>query len=167
MAAKSNRLLPCRYWPAWLTLLLGLAASAGLALMLHRRAVELDQQRFKLEAAQIAALLESTMERYEERLARLADHCAQFDELPSQIWFFRRERMTDLNGNLPNVTHALYCPRIAAADFTAHAERGRIVWPKGYAFDPEARPDRDFALPVWQSWTRHGYQAIAPGTYLA
>lgn len=167
MAARSNRLLPCRYWPAWLTLLLGLAASAGLALMLHRRAVELDQQRFKLEAAQIAALLESTMERYEERLARLADHCAQFDELPAQIWFFRRERMTDLNGNLPNVTHALYCPRIAAADFAAHAERGRIVWPKGYAFDPEARPDRDFALPVWQSWTRHGYQAIPPGTDLA
>ena len=36
-----------RDWPAWLTLVVGLAASGGLGLRLHRQAVELDRLRLQ------------------------------------------------------------------------------------------------------------------------
>lgn len=167
MAFGVNRFFRRRYGPAWLTLGLGLAASAGLSWQLHREAVALDQQRFKLEAYHIAALLESTMERYEERVGRLADHCAPFDELPTQIWNFRRSSMTDLDGNLPNVVHAVYCLKIPATGFEAHATRGREKWKGGYAFDPQAETGRAIALPVWQYWSRQGFEPVVRGSDMA
>lgn len=156
-----------RYWPAWLTLVLGLAASGGLAMVLHRQAEELDKQRFKLEADHLAALLEKKMERYEERLARLADHCALFKELPEEIWTFRALGVTDLDGNLPAAVHAVYCLHIRANEFPEHAARGRAVWRARYSFDPDPRPGRDLALPVWQRWWRAGFHPILRGTDMA
>jgi signal transduction histidine kinase len=145
----------------------GLAITGVVGRGLHREARQRDAQRFDLETLQIAASLESNMERHEERLARLADHCAQFEELPTQVWYFRREEMTDLNGNLPSVLHAVYCPKIVATNFVSHLERGRKVWPARYQFDPEPRPRRELALPVWQKWDRAGFAAIPLGTDLA
>ncbi len=162
-----NRLFCRRYALAWLTLVLGLTMSVGVGLVLYRQALVLDEQRFKLEAGYIAVLLEGTMERYEERLSRLADHCSMFDELPTEVWNFRRGDMTDLAGNLPNLTHALYCPKVSAADFESHATRGQNIWKEKYSFDPTAHADRDIAMPVWQLWTREGLKSIPLGTDMA
>lgn len=156
-----------RYWPVGLVLLAGLGISGWLGWGLHRDAVKLDQERFHLETMQIAANLEQNMERYEERLARLADFCAQFEELPQSIWSFRSQTMTDLDGNLPAVLHAVYCPKITATNFQTHLERGRAVWQESYLFDPTERPGRDVALPVWQFWSRSGAERVALGTDMA
>jgi signal transduction histidine kinase len=156
-----------RYWPVWLTLLFGFAGTAWLATGLYQQAAKLDDQRFELEAQGAAALLESSMERYEERLARLADHCSQFDELPTGVWSFRALGMTDLIGNLPAVLHAVYCPKIMPADFQKNARRGRAKWGERYLFNPEQRPNRELALPVWQSWARAGFNPIPRGTDVA
>lgn len=161
---------PCfhrRYWPVWLMLAVGALATVWLASGLHEQAMFLDQQRFKLEAASLAALVESNMERYEERLARLADHCAQFQELPPRVWSFRADGIVDLNGNLPAVAHAAYCPKVLAADFVAHAAHGREVFGDRHQFDPAPRPGRDLALPIWQAWSRPGFQPLTRGTDLA
>ena len=155
------------YLPVWLTLMAGLALSGALGWELHREAVKLDADRFNLETRQIAAALESNMERYEERLARLADHCAQFEELPTQVWSFRQAAMTDLEGNLPAVRHALYCPKVVATNFQRHLDRGQLVWDGRYQFDPTPQPRRDLALPAWQAWGRSGFTAIARGTDMA
>ena len=155
------------YWPVGLVLLAGLGISGWLGWMLNRDAVKLDEQRFDLETRQIAASLEQNMERYEERLARLADYCAQFEELPQHIWSFRSQTMTDLDGNLPAVVHAVYCPKITATNFQSHLERGRAVWQESYLFDPTERPGRDVALPVWQFWSRSGTERVGLGTDMA
>ena len=156
-----------RYWPAVAVLVAGLAISGWMAMSLYQEAVQLDADRFELETLQIAAGLESNMERYEERLARLADHCAQFETLPAEVWYFRREVMTDLDGNLPSLLHAVYCPKVDATNFQSHLERGRKVWDARYRFDPEPRPGRGLALPVWQQWSRSGAVAISYGTDMA
>lgn len=167
MPIGSHRLFRRRYWPAWATLVLGLTATVWLARGLYRQAETLDEQRFKLETLILAQLLEGTMERYEERLARLADYCAQFDELPAQVWSFRLSAMTQPSHNLPSVMHVAYCPKIIDADFQAHAERGRVVHGSNYAFDPQPQPNRELALPMWHRWSRGGFQPIETGTDLA
>lgn len=148
---------------------MGMLISIVAGRQLHRSAVAQDSERFELESLYVAANLESTMERYEERLARLADHCAISNELPAAIWNFRRESMTDLNGNLPCVMSALYCPRIPADEFTNHLERGLATWKNGYHFDasPGSSGQRRLALPVWHRWMREGYDAIPRGTDMA
>ena len=156
-----------RYWPVGIVLLAGLGISGWLGLALHRDAVKLDQERFDLETLQITANLEQNMERYEERLARLADYCAQFEELPPSIWSFRSQSMTDLDGNLPAVLHAVYCPKITATNFQTHLARGRAIWEKSYLFDPTELPGREVALPVWQFWSRPGAERVPPGTDMA
>lgn len=150
-----------------MTLVLGLTASAWLARSMYRQAETLDDQRFKLETFILSQLVEGTMERYEERLARLADYCAQFEELPAQVWSFRLSAMTQPGHNLPSVMHVAYCPKIVAADFKAHAERGRVVHGDKYAFEPQPHLDRELALPVWRFWSRTGFQPLRPGTDLA
>jgi len=156
-----------RYWPAGVILAAGLAASGLLGILIYRGAVRLDEARFELETTVSAALLEKHMERYEERLARLADYCAQFEELPTEIWYFRRNEMTDLSGNLPCVTHAAYCPKIISANFEAHLARGRTLWSQLYRFDPPPAPGRDCALPVWQFWSHPEFKAIKRGMNMA
>ncbi|MCW5550957.1 MAG: sensor histidine kinase [Verrucomicrobiae bacterium] len=167
MALGTNSYFHRRYWPAWVALVLGLAATGWLAHGLFREALVQDQQRFRLEALILSQLLEGTMERYEERLARLADHCAQFDELPAEVWEFRRSAMTDFSYNLPSVMQAAYCPKIVAAEFESHAARGRALKGESYAFDPESVPGRELALPVWHSWSRSGFPPLQAGTDLA
>lgn len=167
MPARIHRFLGRFYWPAWVTLVLGLTASAWLARSMYRQAETLDDQRFKLETLILSQLVEGTMERYEERLARLADYCAQFEELPAQVWSFRLSAMTQPGHNLPSVMHVAYCPKIVAADFKAHAERGRVAHGDKYAFEPSPQPDRELALPVWRFWSRTGFQPLRPGTDLA
>ncbi|MCW5555188.1 MAG: hypothetical protein KIS67_23875 [Verrucomicrobiae bacterium] len=110
MPVQFARLIRRRYWPAWATLVQGLTASVWLARSLYQQAEAIDEQRFKLETLILAQLLEGTMERYEERLARLADCCAQFDELPAQVWRFRLNAITEPSYNLPSVMHVAYCP---------------------------------------------------------
>ena len=90
-----------------------------------------------------------------------------FDELPTEVWHFRRGDMTDLSGNLPNVSHALYCPKVLASGFEAHAKRGQTIWKNKYEFDPSAQTNRNLALPVWQLWNREGFQRVPPGTDMA
>lgn len=162
-----NHLFRRRYPLAWLTLALGMACSCGLGWGLHRDAVKLDAERFELETFQLAASLEQNMERYEERLARLADYCGQFKELPTRIWMFRRQTMTDMEGNLPAVIHAVYCPKITATNFQAHLKRGQAFWKETYLFDPTESPGRDLALPVWQFWSRAGVAPLMRGTDMA
>lgn len=165
MPERIHRWLGRFYWPAWVTLVLGLSVSAWLARSLYRQAKAMDEQRFKLETLILAQLVEGTMERYEERLARLADYCAQFAELPAEVWRFRLNAMTEPRYNLPSVMHVAYCPKIVAADFKAHAERGRVAHGDKYAFEPQ--PDRELALPMWRFWSRAGFQPLKPGTDLA
>lgn len=167
MPAGTNRPFHNRYWPVGMALALGLTISIWLARGLYRQAEELDEQRFDLETLILAQLIEGTMERYEERLARLADFCAEFDEMPASVWNFRQSRMTDLNHNLPSVMHVAYCLKINAADFESHVLRGRVAKGSRYAFDPQMRPDRELALPVWHVWSRAGFVPIQPGTDLA
>lgn len=167
MPDRIHRWLGRFYWPAWVTLVLGLGVSVWLARSLYRQAEVMDEQRFKLETLILAQLVEGTMERYEERLARLADYCAQFAELPAEVWSFRLNAMTEPRYNLPSVMHVAYCPKIVAADFKAHAERGRAVHGDKYTFDPQPQPDHELALPVWRFWSRTGFQAVKPGTDLA
>src|ERR1043165_3747570 len=167
MVPRVRSLFQRRYAPVWLVLVLGLAVSGTLGRVLYRDALKLDERRFEVEATQTSGMVEETMERYEERLSRLADYCAHFRELPNKVWQFRRERMTDFNGNLPAVIHAGYCPKILASDFEAHLDRGRTNWGKAYRFNPERHPGRERALPVWQYWSREGFQQIEPGTDMA
>lgn len=155
-----------RYWPMLTVLALGLAASAWLGVSEHRAAAQADERSVALEARQTAAALEMNMERYEERLGRLADHCAQFDELPLMVWTFRHRTVTDFPAQLPGVMLAVYCPKVAAKDFQAHFERGSALWPPGhYTFDPR-RGGRSFALPVWQRWNRNDIEPIPLGADL-
>lgn len=167
MSTWLQQSLGLRYWPAWLTLALGLTATTALTWGLYRQAVALDAERFKLQTELVAQLLEGTMERYEERLARLADHCAQFDELPDGVWSFRRSEMTDLTYNLPSVMLAVYCLNVAATNFESHAAHGRAVKGSQYAFDPRPHPYRPHALPVWHTWARSGFSQVKPGTDMA
>jgi signal transduction histidine kinase len=153
-----------RYWPMLTVLVLGFTVSGWLGVTEFREGQILDRKRFDVEAVQVAAALEMNMERYEERLARLADHCATFEELPTAVWYFRRNTVTDIQGNLPAVMLAVYCPKVAAADFQAHLERGRAVWPNDYVFDPANRLGRAYALPVWQNWNRTGFIPVPLGT---
>jgi len=163
MAAEMRGWL-ARYWPILTVLTVGFSVSGWIAVTVDRDGRKIDDQRFELETQQVAAVFEMNMARYEERLARFADHCAQFDELPTDVWHFRHGFVTDLNGNLPAVLHAVYCPKIAAADLAAHQERGRAVWGDRYEFDASARADRDIALPVWHHWGRSGMEPIPRGS---
>jgi len=163
MSAETRSWL-ARYWPILTVLAVGCSVSGWSAAIVHRDGRKSDDQRFELETRQVAAVFEMNMARYEERLARFADHCAQFDELPTDVWHFRHGFVTDLNGNLPAVLHAVYSPKIAAADFAAHLERGQAVWNERYLFDATAAPDRDLALPVWHHWGRSGLVPIPRGS---
>ncbi len=155
-----------RTWPMLTVLVLGLVASAWLGVSEHRAARRIDEKSFEIEARQAVAALEMNMERYEERLGRLADHCAQFDELPLMVWTFRHRTATDFAAQLPGVMLAVHCPKIEAKDFQAHFERGSALWPPGqYTFDPR-RGGREFALPVWQRWNRNEIEPIPLGADL-
>lgn len=167
MPVLTSRAFRRLYWPAWVTLVLGLTASAWLARGLYRQAMVLDDQRFKLEAHILAQLLEGTMERYEERLARLADYCAQFDELSAAVWNFRLTAMTEPSYNLLSVMHVAYCPKIVPAAFGDHAAHGRKVHGETYRFNPAAGWDHELALPVWRAWSRSGFPRIQAGTDFA
>lgn len=167
MANATTRFFRRYYWPAWLTLVVGLVATTWLARGLYRQGVELDEQRFKLEAHILAQLLEGTMERYEERLARLADYCAQSDDISVAEWNFRVGEMTQPNYNLPSVMHLAYCPKITAAEVRNHVARGRAVHGNQYASDLQLDSDHAVVLPVWHCWSRQGFQRIRPGTDLA
>jgi signal transduction histidine kinase len=154
-----------RYWPMLSMLTLGLTASVWLGVSEHREARRSDERSFEIEVAQTVGSLQLLLGRYEERLGRLADHCALFDELPLMVWRFRQHSVMDFANELPAVMHALYCPRIEAADFAAHHERAATVWPKPnvYTFDPQ-RHGRKFALPVWQRWNRTEIEPIPLGS---
>jgi len=154
-----------RYCSLLTVLVLGLAVSTWLAVNAHREGEKIDERGFEVEAFQAIAALEMNMERYEERLARFADHCAQFDELPLMVWRFRNQSVMDFANQLPAVMLALHCPRIGASDFVAHSERAKVLWPNVYTFDPQ-RKGRDFALPVWQRWNRNEIEPIPLGTDL-
>ena len=154
-----------RYWPLLTVLALGLTISGWLGVTEHREGTRIDERRFELELRQAAAALEMNMERHEERLARFADHCAASNELPPAVWSFRQNRVIDLQGNLPAVMLAVYCPKVLAAEFQSHAERGRAVWAENYVFNPKS-DGRLFALPAWQQWNRAGFRPIPRGTDL-
>jgi signal transduction histidine kinase len=155
------------YAKAALVLLGGLVVSMLLAWQLRQKAEKLDEERFKLESHVTLQLLETTMERYEERLARLADHCALFEELPPEVWSFRSGRVTDFNYNLPSILQAVFCPKIKQGNFETHAERARTLKSRAYEFDPERRPNQKLALPVEFQYTRAGVVKIPLGTDMA
>jgi signal transduction histidine kinase len=118
--------LPSRsrhYWAVPLVVLGGLVMTAGVGWELHRDAVRVDEERFEAETSRLAALVESNMERYEERLARFADHCALFDELPRPVWNFRKHYVLDVRGNLPWVKHLVYCPKVGLTNSQHSVER--------------------------------------------
>lgn len=156
-----------RYWPMLSMLTLGLTASVWLGVSEHREARRSDERNFAVEMTQTVRTLQMLLGRYEERLGRLADHCAQFDELPLMVWRFRNHAVMDFANELPAVMLALHCPRIEASEFVAHHERAAVVWPPPnvYTFDPQ-RNGRDFALPVWQRWNRNEVVPIPLGTDL-
>lgn len=155
------------YSSAWLTLFSGLLLSGLLYWQLDREGARVDDARFRLESHLATQMLESTMERYEERLARLADHAAAFDLLPDRVWSFRSGKVTDFSYNLLSVMYALYCPKVMAEDFERHVENGRKQRGKDYGFETEQRTNRDLALPVWHQYARSGFPRIPSGTDLA
>ena len=115
---------------------------------------------------QAAGALQMLMARYDERLGRLADYCAQFDELPHTLWRFRISSVIDFPSQLPAVLMAMHCPRIEAKDFQSHFERARAHRAERDVFEP--RPlGRAFALPVWQRWAPPEIERIPHGTDLA
>jgi signal transduction histidine kinase len=155
------------YWPAGIVLVVGLAISCVAAIGLHDEAKSLDEIRFRDEAQLRAAFLEKSMERYEERLGRLADYCGMSNEISRDVWSFRSTHMTDIKGNLPSAIHVVYCPKVLAKDFEAHWERGCNTWRQRYQFDPVQLPGREYALPAWQCFSEAGFEPILPGTDLA
>ena len=74
MAFGVNRFFRRRYAPAWLTLVLGLAATAALGWQLHREAVALDRQRLALRVAEVMAQLDARLEKSEMLLQQLRDY---------------------------------------------------------------------------------------------
>lgn len=74
MAFGVNRFFRRRYAPAWLTLALGLAASAAVGWELHREAVALDRQRLALRVAEIQGQLDFRLEKSEMLLNNLRDY---------------------------------------------------------------------------------------------
>jgi signal transduction histidine kinase len=156
-----------RYWPMLSVLTVGLTVSAWLGWSEHRAARRTDEKIFELEAMQAAAALEMSMERHEERLGRLADHGAQFEELPLMVWRFRHHSIMDFATQLPAVMLALHCPKIGAGEFGAHHERAKTMWPppNAYTFDPKPG-GRRYALPVWQRWNRTEIDPIPLGADL-
>jgi signal transduction histidine kinase len=153
------------YWSPALLLVAGLSATSFYAFGHRAEARRVDAARFEIEANIVAQLIEQTMERYEERLSRLADVCSQYDMLPKRIWYFRRGTVTDLDGNLPGVIHVGYCPKVMPADYETHLERARQEWGETYQLEPP-RTNR-FALPIWQFWSRDGYVPLVPGSDFA
>lgn len=145
-----------RYWPAALTLAAGVAATAVLARTLHQRATEADADRFRFEAHVAAQLLEGTMERYEERLARLADYCGEHPDQSASAWRFRLE-VTDPAYNLPAVMALAVASR-------SPVEAGVSVAPGGDASRPESAR---LSLPVRLAYARQGFPALTNGTDLA
>src|SRR5690242_7323673 len=117
MAPRRRQSWALRFAPAGAVLVVGLAISIGVGSCMYRQALRADAARFRVETEYLAGTIEQSMERYEERLARLADYCSLFEEMPQQIWYFRREVMTDVTGNMPAVIHLVYCPKVKAADF--------------------------------------------------
>ena len=63
-----------RYWPAWLTFVLGLAVSVGLGWQMHREAVKLDRQRLALRVRETMDQLDGGLERTELLLRQLQDY---------------------------------------------------------------------------------------------
>ncbi len=74
MALGVNRFFRRRYAPAWLTLGLGLAATAALGWHLHREAVALDRQRLAMRVAEVTAQLDARLEKSEMLLLQLRDY---------------------------------------------------------------------------------------------
>ena len=62
MAIAMNKYAWRRYWPVWVTLVLGLAVSAGLGQRLHRQAVELDRQRLQRIAESVRDRLQTKLQ---------------------------------------------------------------------------------------------------------
>lgn len=139
-----------------MTLAAGLVATAVLARAIHQRAALSDEERFQLEAHLLGQLLESTMERYEERLGRLADFCAQHPDLPSAAWRFRLE-VTDPAYNLPAVTALAVGLRAAAESVAGDAQ----------AVSSSGPPPPPRSLPVRLAYARRGFPALTNGTDLA
>ncbi len=74
MAFGVNRFFRRRYAPVWLTLALGLAATAALGWQLHHEAVALDRQRLAMRVAEVTAQLDARLEKSEMLLQQLRDY---------------------------------------------------------------------------------------------
>lgn len=74
MAFQGNQFFRRRYAAAWLTLLLGLAATAALGWHLDREAVALDRQRLAMRVAEITSQLDARLEKSEMLLHNLRDY---------------------------------------------------------------------------------------------
>ncbi len=141
---------------------------------LHRDALRGDEERFEAEAWRFAALVESNMERYEERLARFADHCALFGDLPREVWSFRRHHVLDPSGNLPWVKHLIYCPKERLTNSQPGLRRGtpspgvpEVTSPPGREVAATPVSERLLTLPLRWISSQPGFEPLIPGTDLA
>ncbi len=142
----------------------GMLLSTWLALRLHREALATDQQRFDLECEYVAGQIESIMERYEERLGRLAMACVLDPWMTPGAWAFEAFDAVEITHNMPAVLQVIYCPKVRPEDYQSHEARGREILGQNYAFQPPA--EAAFALPVWASYTRRELKPLAPGVDL-
>ena len=164
-APPERRSLPWRRLRVALTIALaGVAFSLWLALRLHRDALATDQQRFDLECEYVAGLVENTVERYEERLGRLAMACVLDPWMTPGAWAFELFDEVEVTHNMPAVLQVIYCPKVRPEDYESHRARAREILGQNYAFQPPA--EAAFALPVWASYTRREFQPLAPGVDL-
>lgn len=86
MVLGVNQFFRRRYAPAWLTLLVGLAATAALGWQLHREAVALDRQRLALRVAEVTAQLDARLEKSEMLLLQLRDYLMLSGENRPQVF---------------------------------------------------------------------------------
>src|SRR5437016_1874799 len=63
-----------RYWPAWLTLVVGLAASAGMGWRLYRQSVELDRLRLQRIAEVVLDRLQTKLQTTDLILRQAQDY---------------------------------------------------------------------------------------------
>lgn len=157
-----RRSLPWRRLRVALALaLVGVAFSLWLASRLHREAVATDQRRFDLECDYAAGFIETIMERYEERLGRLAMACVLDPWMTPGAWAFEVFDAVELAHNMPAVLQVIYCPKVRPEDYESHQARGREILGPTYSLQPP--PEAKFALPVWVSRTRAEFERIPLG----
>jgi len=85
MAVGTNDYFHRRYWPAWLTLVVGLCATAGLGWKLQHAATELDRQRLALRIKETAGQLEGRLEKTEQLLRSLQDYLTLSGEPRNEV----------------------------------------------------------------------------------